>query len=67
MISCNLLELSFNWNFNNKGVNRPCPTSFGAVKYNFVIKIIKMFNFLPLINSSFTIELSLLLLIIAII
>ena len=33
-------------------------TSFGTLKYEYVIKTIEMFNFLPLINSALTIGLS---------
>ena len=40
-------------------------TSLGTLKYDCVIKTIEMFNFLPLINSSVTIGLSFLLLIIS--
>ena len=40
------------------------PTCFGTLKYDCVIKTSEMFTFLPLINSSVTTELSLLLLII---
>ena len=40
-------------------------TPFGTIKYDCIIKTIEMFNFLPLINSSVTIEFSFLLLIIS--
>ena len=40
-------------------------TSFGILNYDCVIKTREMFNFLPLINKSVTIELSFLLLIIS--
>ena len=40
-------------------------TSFGTLKYDFVIKTIVMFYFLPLTNNSVTIEFSFLLLIIS--
>ena len=33
-------------------------TSFGNLKYNCVVKTREMFNFLPLINNSVTIEFS---------
>ena len=33
-------------------------TSFGTLKYEYVIKTIEMFNFLPLMNSALTIGLS---------
>ena len=35
-------------------------TSFGTLKYDYVIKTREIFNFLPLINSSVTIESNLL-------
>ena len=38
-------------------------TSFGTLKYDFVIKAREMFSFLPLINNSVTIEFTFLLLI----
>ena len=40
-------------------------TSFGTLKYDYVIKTREMFNFLPLINKSVTTEFSFLLLIIS--
>ena len=39
-------------------------TSFGTLKYDYVIKAIEMFNFIPLINNSATNGFSFLLLII---
>ena len=39
-------------------------TSCDTLKYDFIINAIKIFNFLPLINSSVTIQFNLLLLII---
>ena len=41
--------------------------SFGILKYDYAIKTREMFNFLPLRNSSVTIEFSFLLLIISVI
>ena len=35
-----------------------CLTAFSTLKYDSVIKTIEMFNFMPLINSSVTTELS---------
>ena len=39
-------------------------TSFGSLKYDYVLKTIEMFNFLPLINNSIATGFSFLLLII---
>ena len=51
MIYCNLLKFSFIWNFRNKEVS-----SIGTLKYEWVIKTREIFNFLPPINNSETIE-----------
>ena len=55
MINCNLLKPSFIWNFHKKG---------DTLKYAYMIKTSEMFSFLLLTNSSVTIGLSFLLLII---
>ena len=65
MIYCNLLKFSFVWNFHNKKCVLLRLTSLGTLKYDCVIKTIKMFNFLPSIDSSVTIGFSILLLIIS--
>ena len=58
MFKCNLLKLSFVWNFHNEIV---C-WIFCNSEINCVIKTREIFNFLPLINNPATIELSFLLL-----
>ena len=58
MIKCNLLQLSFVWNFHNKKCVQFSLTSFGTWKKNFAIKTVEIFSFLPLINSLVTIGLS---------
>ena len=52
-MNCNLLNLSFIWNFHNKCVEFSL-TSFGTLKPYCAMKTIEMFNFLPLINNSVT-------------
>ena len=65
MVQHNLLKFSFIQNFMiNKWVEFTL-TSFGTLKYDWVIKTRAIFNFLPLINNSVTIEFSFLLLIIS--
>ena len=62
MIWCNWLKFPFIWNFHDKKCAEFSLTSFGTLKYDFVIKTIEMINFLPLINNSVTTGLSVLLL-----
>ena len=62
MIKFDLLTLTFIWNFHNKKCIVFSLTSFGALKYDCVIKTRKMFNFLYLINKLGTIDLRFLLL-----
>ena len=66
MIYCNLLKFSFIWILT---IKFSCVvfslTSFGILKYDCVIRIIEMLNFLPLINNSVTAGFSFMLLIIS--
>ena len=54
MIYSNLLKFSFIWNFIIKKCVEFSLTSFGTLKYDYVIKTIKILSFLPLINNSVT-------------
>ena len=65
MIYCNLLKLTFIWNFHNKKSVVSSLTSFGTLKYDGVIKRIRILIFLLLKNSSVTTGWSFLLLIIS--
>ena len=55
MIDCDLLKLSFVWNFCNNAVGRVLPYIFGTAKQDCVIKARKMLIFLNLINNFGTI------------
>ena len=65
MVQRNLMKFSFISNFHGKKWVEFSPTSFGTLKYDYVIKAREMFNFLPLINNSVTIDFSFLLSIIS--
>ena len=65
MIFCNLLKFSSFLIFITQTFAEFSLTSFGTLKYDCVIKTTEMFNFLPLINSSVTTGLIILLLIIS--
>ena len=60
-----LLKLFFVWIFHLKKCVQFSLTSFATFKYNFVIKTIEIFHFLPLINIPVTTGFSFLLLIIS--
>ena len=64
MIKCDLLMLSFVWNFHKK---KMCTVQLNILVLGnkIVIKTVEILSFLPLINSSVTIRLSFLLLIIS--
>ena len=62
MIMRNLVKFSFIWNFYNKKCLVFTLTSFGTLKYDWVMKTKEMFSFLTLINNSVTFELLFLLL-----
>ena len=47
-------QVSFVWNLNNKKCEEFILTAFATLNYDFVIKAIEMFSFLPLINNSVT-------------
>ena len=65
MIHRNLLKFSFVWNFWDKKLVVFSLTSFGTLEYDCVMKTREIFNFLPLINNSVTVEFNFLLLIIS--
>ena len=58
MIKCDLSKIFFVSNLHNKKCVEFSLTYFGTLKYDCVIKISEMLNFLPLINSYVTIGLS---------
>ena len=59
------VEALFFFNFHDKKYVEFNPTSFGTLKYDWVINTIEILSFLPLMNNSVTTGLSFLLLIIS--
>ena len=56
IIYCNLLKFSFVWNFWDKKMSSIQSNTYW--NYDWVIKTREIFNFLPLINNSVTVEFS---------
>ena len=58
MIYCNLLKLSLSCTFYDQKCVQFSLTSFGALRYDCVIKSSEMFGFLPPVRSSVTRDIS---------